>query len=194
MKLLQKLSQQFINHKLSYALITTGFISIVLMLVTTIIVNRTGLILALIALIMLFLWILLRTSNLKNLSLSQKFLHWTPRIIVTLLGLFISLLLITISMGSFQTPKFWVLGLYTFFCFLPAYFVLAILLFSRIWKWVGGMFFILVGLITTSYLWNQNAKSGHYLWTTLPLIVIGILFLLNWWYSPKLIPEQKTIE
>lgn len=194
MKSVHMLSQQFNNHKVSFILLTTGFISMFVMLMTRIIVNRTGLILALIALIMLFLGILLLTSNLKNLSLSQKLLHWTPRIIVTLFGLFFSLLFAGVTMQSSRTPKLWEIGLGTFFCFLPAYFVLATLLFSRIWKWVGGMLFVLIGLITAFYYWNQQAKFDNYLLTTLPLIVIGILFLLNWWYLPKLIPEQKTIE
>ncbi len=194
MKSLHILSQQFKYNKLSYILLTTGFISLCVMLATRIIVNRTGLSLAIVALIMLFLGILLRTSNLRNLSLSKKLLHWTPRIFVTLFGLFFSLLFIGATMRSYGTPKLWEIGLYIFLSFVPAFFVLATLLFSRIWKWIGGLVFIAIGIVIAILYWNQDSRLGNYLLTTLPLIVIGILFLLEWWYSPKLIPEQKTIE
>lgn len=125
MKSLKKLLLQFKNHNLSYALITIGFISMVVIQFTRIFVNRTGIILTLIVLIMFFIGILLRTSNLKNLSLKQKLLHWAPRILVTLFGLFFSLLLMSVSAQSFTTPEIWEIGLSLFICFVPACFVLA---------------------------------------------------------------------
>lgn len=194
MKSLQKLSQQFIKHKLSFALITTGFFTIVITHFTRFIANDTGAILTMIALVIFFVGIILRICNPKNLNHFQKWLYWTPRIFITFFGLFLTILLMFGSIRSFRTPPLWDIGLFMLFCFVPALFVIITLLFSRIWNWIGGLFFILIGLVILVLYLNQGAALGNYLLITLPLIVIGLLFLLDWWYSPKLIPVQKLKE
>jgi hypothetical protein len=104
-------------------------------------------------------------------------LRWIPRILCILFAVFITLF----SLDVFDEHT----GLWkTLAAFLihniPTIFLIAILIPSWKWPWIGGVFYIALGFI---YLFGLPGIK--YLLIYLPLFVIGTLFLLDWFLRKK---------
>ena len=114
----------------------------------------------------------------------SKFLYWTPRVLSIIFILFMALMSLDIfGMGL----GFWgtVLGL--FMHNIPAIILLVILIISWKYEIVGGIGFILGGLVYIGILLNNSISSGfqwYYLAWALQIsgiaFLIGILFLVGW--------------
>jgi hypothetical protein len=112
---------------------------------------------------------------------NKNFIFWTPRI----LGIVFILFLMMFSLDVFQPGLALsqiIIGL--FMHNLPALFLLIILLISWKYEIVGGIVFILTGLLYTLMLITSVSFKG-YIWSSIliiagPAFLIGILFLINW--------------
>ncbi|MBN1157146.1 hypothetical protein JXA85_05985 [Candidatus Woesearchaeota archaeon] len=111
----------------------------------------------------------------------SKFVYWTPRILSILLILFLALF----SLDIFEMKLgFWgtVLGL--FIHNIPSLFLTVILIISWRYEIVGGIAFILAGLLYIVL----AATSQDFQWYMLlwmlqisgPAFLVGVLFLINW--------------
>ena len=114
----------------------------------------------------------------------NRILYWAPRLICILNILFISLfaldafdpdLTIWQQIGGFLIHM------------IPSFILLAALLIAWKWEMVGGIIFIIIGLILSSFLFVHNFKMNESLWLTLgivllmgfPFVLAGILFVLS---------------
>ena len=114
----------------------------------------------------------------------NRILYWAPRLICILNIVFISLfaldafdpdLTIWQQIGGFLIHM------------IPSFILLAALLIAWKWEKVGGIIFIIIGLILSSFLFVHNYKMNESLWLTLgivlimgfPFVLAGILFVFS---------------
>ena len=114
----------------------------------------------------------------KNIN---KFIYWAPRI----LGIIFILFLTMFSLDVFQPGlTVWQIVIGLFIHNLPALILLIVLIISWKYEIIGGIVFILAGLLYICLL----VTGSHFEWYMLiwsltisgPAFLIGILFLINW--------------
>ena len=111
----------------------------------------------------------------------NKFIFWTPRIISILFVIFLALFSLDIFDGNYG---FWgtIVGL--FMHNIPAIILLAVIIISWKYELVGGIAFILAGIIYIILLLISSKFEGYMLLWSLtiagPSILVGILFLIGW--------------
>lgn len=115
----------------------------------------------------------------------SNFIYWTPRILSIIFIAFLALM----SLDVFDSNSgFWQTILALFMHNIPALILLIILLISWNYEIVGGIVFILAGLIYIIFL-----AKNPFEWYQLSWIIqisgiaflIGILFLINWFKKKK---------
>lgn len=119
----------------------------------------------------------------------NRFIYWTPRILSIIFILFLALMSLDIFDGNYT---FWgtVLGL--FMHNIPTLILLAVLIISWKREIVGGITFILVGLLYIFWIIEKAITTGfewYYLLWILQIsgiaFLIGILFLVCWFKKRK---------
>ncbi|OGB62348.1 MAG: hypothetical protein A2Y94_11380 [Caldithrix sp. RBG_13_44_9] len=115
---------------------------------------------------------------------SIRVFHWLPRIICILAILFVSLfaadafapgLTIWQQLGAF------------FIHLIPSFILLALLIVSWKWEFIGGIIFTVIGLGLSPLVFMINYKMNHSIWMslgiilmiTIPFVVVGILFIMS---------------
>jgi len=120
----------------------------------------------------------------------NRFIFWTPRILSILFIIFLGLLSLDIFEGNYW---FWgtILGL--FMHNIPAIILLIVLIISWKHEIVGGIAFVLGGLLYIALLLIASLKTGfewYYLLWAVQIsgiaFFIGILFLVGWRKKKKL--------
>ncbi|MFH1209700.1 MAG: hypothetical protein V1663_02845 [archaeon] len=130
-----------------------------------------------------------KSNKIKKTNKVSKFVYWTPRILSILFLLFLALF----SLDVFDSKMdFWgtVLGLLIHN--IPVFILLAIVIISWKYEWVGGIVFILAGLFYI-FLMILRALKNPNEWDMLsysfiiagPAFFIGILFLIGWFKKKK---------
>ena len=125
----------------------------------------------------------------QNLIL-EKILFWTPRIIVILAVLFVSMF----ALDSFSPNLTIGQQLLGFAIHLIPTYVLLIFLFVA-WKWelIGGLLFTINSLIFSPIIFIHNFKMNHsvaisleiILLITFPFLVAGVLFIISHFKQKK---------
>jgi hypothetical protein len=109
---------------------------------------------------------------------SHQLLYWSPRALGMVVAGFISLF----ALDVFGKGKgFWETTIALLIHLIPTYVVLIALAISWRWEWVGATLFTALGALYLIKFW------GMFVWPTYvlisgPLLLIGVLFLLNWRY------------
>ncbi len=106
----------------------------------------------------------------------NKYLYWTPRILSIIIILFLALFSLDIFDGNYG---FWGTLLGLFMHNLPSLVLLVILIISWKHEIVGGIVFILAGLLYIAI----TMMSVGWPWSIIlsgPAFLIGILFLIGW--------------
>jgi hypothetical protein len=114
----------------------------------------------------------------------NKFIYWAPRIASILFILFLTLFSLDIFGQGYSFSET-VVGLLMHN--IPAFILLVVLLISWKHEIVGGIAFILAGLLYTAMI-IMNAIQGSFEWYMLswiltiagPAFIVGILFIVNW--------------
>ncbi len=104
---------------------------------------------------------------------------WLPRIIALL---FVGLLVL-LSMDSFggnQTLGRQLIGFLIHL--IPAFLVGICLLIAWKFRLLGGVLFLVIGMLFTIYFGTYRSAS-HFLLISLPLFVVGALFMLSQWWA-----------
>lgn len=120
----------------------------------------------------------------------SKSIYWTPRILSIIFILFLAMF----SLDIFEMNLgFWgtILGL--FMHNIPVLILLVVLLISWKYEWVGGVAFILAGILYIVRLVITIMANPPYQWYMLswsvqiagPAFLIGYLFFINWFRKRK---------
>ena len=115
-----------------------------------------------------------------------KFVYWTPRILSIIFISFLALM----SLDVFSSElSFWQIVVGLLMHNIPAFILLVVLLISWKYEIVGGIAFILSGLLYTVILMILNPFEWYMLSWSLQIsgiaFLIGILFLIGWFKKKK---------
>ena len=119
----------------------------------------------------------------------NKFIYWTPRILSIIFILFLALMSLDVFEGNYG---FWgtIAGL--FMHNIPAMILLIVLIISWQHEIVGGIGFILAGILYIAMILMNVIKAGfewYYLLWALQIsgiaFFIGIMFLVGWFKKKK---------
>jgi len=116
----------------------------------------------------------------------SKFVYWTPRILSIIFICFLALF----SLDVFSPElTFWQIVLGLFMHNIPVLILLVVLIISWKYEIVGGIVFILAGILYVLMTMGNLPDLGLVLAWSLqiagPAFLIGILFLVNWFKKKK---------
>jgi len=117
---------------------------------------------------------------------AKRLLHWTPRVLCIVFAAFISIFAVDVFQKG---VPIWQVALALLMHLLPTFLVLLVLALSWRREWVGGALFIALGLLYL--LWARNKPFFGWdvvLLIAAPLVLVGVLFLLDWRYRAQLRP------
>lgn len=109
-------------------------------------------------------------------------LFWTPRILCILFALFLSLFALDVfdaDHGFWEAIPAFLIHL------IPVYIVLIVLAVSWRWEWVGAIVFPALAVFYLVSTWGRFHWSAYAVISG-PLLLLGVLFLLNWIYRAQL--------
>ncbi len=138
--------------------------------------------------------------NKTIMKISNKILHWAPRIICILAILFISMF----SLDAFGSNKSlgeqlldWVMHM------LPSFVFIALLILAWYKEFVGGIIFISLSVLFSVFVFLINFNRNQFslafsllvtLVIGLPFVLVGVLFLLNHSVKKKIKQSEATLE
>jgi hypothetical protein len=111
----------------------------------------------------------------------ERLLFWTPRILCILFALFISLFALDVFNEGYGFRK---MLLALLMHLIPTGVILIVLAISWRWEWVGGILFPACGLFYIVRFWGRFHWSA-YLIISGPMFLVGVLFLINWYYKSR---------
>lgn len=119
-------------------------------------------------------------------------MYWTPRIIVILFALFISLFALDVFDENRST---WETILALLLHLIPTAIIIGSLFIAWKWELFGAFFYPALGVIYIIWAWGKFPVIT-YLTISGPVVIIGILFFLSWNYHrrQKQKPDEETIE
>jgi hypothetical protein len=172
------------RRKWSYLLLAVGCILLVIAFLIGINDNPPGIASMLVGFFAVVLGIVYRFGKPGKRKPAQQLLYWAPRALCVVYALFISLF----ALDVFNEGKgFWGTSLALLIHLVPTLLVLILLAVSWRREWIGGILFVLLGVLYVVWAWHKPFG----VWSTLlmiagPLVLTGALFLLNWRYRDEL--------
>lgn len=112
----------------------------------------------------------------------KRVLFWTPRALGVLFAIFMSVFALDVfgeGYGQWQAIAALLLHL------IPTFVVVIGLIIAWRWEWVGAILFNALAASYVAWAWGRF-PLGAYLSISGPLVLIGVLFLLNWTYRAQL--------
>lgn len=113
---------------------------------------------------------------------TKRIVFWTPRILGILFAIFISLFALDVFSEGYG---FWEAILALLIHLVPTYLVVMVLIIAWRWEWIGAVLFIALGLSYLISSWGELSWEA-YLVISGPLVLVGVLFLVNWVYRTEL--------
>jgi hypothetical protein len=112
----------------------------------------------------------------------NRTLFWIPRILCIIFAVFLSLFALDVFGQGYG---FWETIIHLLVNLIPAFILIIVLIISWRWEWVGGILFPVLGVLYIVWKWGEFSW-GAYLVISGPLFILGILFLINWFYKKEL--------
>lgn len=172
------------QRRTSYFLFVAGCILLVIASVMGISDNPPAIVSMLVGFFALVLGIVYFFTQSSRRKPAYQLLYWAPRALCIVFALFISMFALDVfgeGQGFWQTLV--ALGMHL----VPTFLLLVILWASWRREWVGGVLFPLLGAFYIVWAWNKPFAGW---WVSLliagPLLLTGVLFLLNWYYRSEL--------
>ncbi len=113
---------------------------------------------------------------------TKKILFWSPRILCILFALFTTVFALDVFEG--QHP-FWETMLALGMHLIPTIILVLVLIIAWKWELIGGMVFLILPLIYIAWGWGRFPMSVYLIICT-PMVLISVLFFLNWKYKTEL--------
>ncbi len=118
-------------------------------------------------------------------TITKRLLFWTPRILCLLFAGFISIFALDVFD---ERHGFWNITLALLIHLIPTWLVLGVLAVAWRWEWVGAVLFTALGALYLST-WGRFHWAA-YLCISGPLLLVGALFLVNWFCRSELRARQ----
>jgi hypothetical protein len=112
----------------------------------------------------------------------KRLLFWTPRLLCILFAAFITLFAADALEG---VHGFWNGAVALAMHLLPTVIIVLFLAIAWRWEWVGAVLFTALGALYVVYFGGRFHWSAYALISG-PLLVMGILFLVNWIYHAQI--------
>jgi uncharacterized membrane protein HdeD (DUF308 family) len=178
------LSEEHNLRKTSYILIPVGCVLSVIAFFVEINDNPPAIVSMLIGFFAIVLGIIYFLKKLGKRKPTQELLYWTPRALCITYAMFISMFALDVFK---EGQGFWFTILALLGHLIPTFLILIILAVSWRREWIGGILFIVLGVLYVVTSWNK--PFGHlstFLLIAGPLELAGALFLFNWYYRSEL--------
>ena len=175
------------NRKMPFGLGILGLIMIILAFVIGISDNLPGILLLLIGSFILLYAFLYRLGETLKLSTAQKLLYWAPRVLCIVFLVLTSLFALDVFEESKSIGE---IMLNLLMHLIPTFILIIILVITWRREWIGGILFIALGFLYIINMWGKFPLVTYILMAG-PLIITGILFLLNWKYRADLRPSRN---
>ena len=128
---------------------------------------------------------------------SAKILYWLPRVLCIAAILFISMF----ALDAFSPGlTIWQqIGAFLIHL-IPSFILIALLAVAWNWEYLGGILFLIIGIVFSPIIFQHNYRMNHSVWMslnvilliTLPFILVGILFLTDHYRKKKLLKSGHT--
>jgi uncharacterized membrane protein (GlpM family) len=115
----------------------------------------------------------------------KKILFWAPRVLCILFAFFISLFAFDVFDGG---RSFWESALAFLIHLIPTFAIIAVLIVAWKREWIGAILCFALALLYVIWAWGRFEWYAYFLISG-PLVVISILFLMNWIHRVKARPE-----
>ncbi|MDG1730639.1 MAG: hypothetical protein P8K68_01570 [Algibacter sp.] len=127
------------------------------------------------------------------MKISRRVLHWMPRIICIIGILFISMFSLD-ALNSELTIWQQILGLLMHL--IPSFVLIILLLLSWKRELIGGIFFMIIGLGLSPFVFMHNFKMNQSIWIslgvisiiTIPFAIVGLLFIISHYSKKRRVP------
>jgi hypothetical protein len=113
---------------------------------------------------------------------TQRILFWAPRVLGILFALFVSLFALDVFGTGYG---FWETTLALLIHLIPVFALLIALAIAWRWEWVGALVFLGFAVWYLVQAWGQFPLSVYLVMAGVPFVV-GVLWLIDWLYKPKL--------
>ena len=109
----------------------------------------------------------------------KRILFWTPRVMVMLFAVFVSLFALDVFTEGYNFRETMIALIMHL---IPTAVILIVLAIAWRWEWLGGILFIGFGVLYIVTSWDRVDWTA-YLMISGPLFLVGTLFLFNWFYK-----------
>jgi hypothetical protein len=108
----------------------------------------------------------------------NRALYWAPRALCIVFAAFISIFAADVFGHG---GGFWQTALALLIHLVPTFLVVAVLVASWRHEWIGGIVFVALGVLYVAFAWSRPFFGwAAFLAISAPLLLTGVLFLLNW--------------
>lgn len=116
----------------------------------------------------------------------NRTLFWIPRILCIIFAVFLSLFALDVFGQGYGV---WGTIFHLLANLIPAFILIVVLVITWRWEWVGGILFPVLGVLYIIWKWREFPYYV-YLIISGPLFLIGILFIINWFYKKELLSSS----
>ena len=175
------------NRMMPFIIAAIGLIMVILAVIMGISDNFPAILLFIIGLCLILYSFVYRFGKQRKLSTPLRLLYWIPRVLCIVFILFTSLFALDVFSESKGIGQI-ILDLLMHL--IPTFVLTIVLILTWRREWIGGILFISMGFLYIINMWGQFPLATYILMAG-PLIIIGILFFLNWKYREDLRPSGK---
>ena len=118
----------------------------------------------------------------------KNILFWSPRILGILIAIFISLFALDVFGEGYG---FWETMVALAMHLIPTAIILIVLGVAWRWERFGGILFISLGVLYITMFWDPS-RMPAYLMISVPLFLVGVLFLLNGFYRNEVRSKKSA--
>jgi hypothetical protein len=112
----------------------------------------------------------------------KHFLYWTPRVICILFALFLSIFALDVFSENYSFGET-IIALIMHL--IPTGIIVLILIVAWRREWVGSILFIALAIFYPIWVWGRFPLITYFSISG-PLLLIGLLFMVNWKYRTEL--------
>lgn len=171
-------------RKTAYLLLAAGVILLVLAYLLGIDDNPPGIVVMLAGFFAVVLGIIYGVLKAGQRTPAFQLLYWTPRALCIVFALFLSLFAFDVFE---EGVGFWETSLALLMHLIPTFLLLILLVLSWRREWIAGILFPLLGVLYVAWSWNKPfGVLSTFVLMAGPLVLTGVLFLLNWRYRGEL--------